>query len=168
MSKLLQVFRAKPNPAGRDKVYGAPRPEQLLGEWVDIRNTGTEAIPFSAISLSHTLFDNQCNNTGRAEIYWSGGGSNVLAVGQVVRVHTGNRLDAHLMNASDKLGCNWHGYADRSNFVLNNSCGDIITATWTDSFGTRQRDTVSYSRNQPEGAILERGKGLVVVSYSRY
>lgn len=163
----MQIVRAKPNPAGRDKVYGVPKPEQLLGEWVDIRNTGTEAIPFSSISLSHTLFDNQCNNTGRVEPYWSGG-SEFLAVGQVIRVHTGKLSDKHLMNPADGQGCNWHGYANRENFVLNNACGDVITATWTDSFGSTQRDTVSYNRNQPEGAILERGKGLVVVSYSRF
>lgn len=166
MSKLLQIVKAKPNPAGRDKVYGVPKPEQLLGEWVDIKNVGTESIPFSEISLSHTLFDNSCNNTGRVEPYWkSSGGS--LEVGQVIRVHTGKQSDSHLMNINDKLGCNWHGYANRENFVLNNACGDIITVTWTDSFGATQRDSVSYNRNQPEGAILERGKGLTVVSYSR-
>lgn len=167
MSRKLEIVKAKPNPAGKDKVYGTPKPEQLLGEWVDIKNTGTESIPFSVISLSHTLFDNRCNNTGRIEPYWKSSGD-YLAVGQTIRVHTGKKSDSHLMNQIDRAGCDWHGYANRENFVLNNACGDIITVTWTDSFGTTQRDTVSYSRNQPEGAILERGKGLTVVSYSRF
>ena len=166
MSKVLEIIKAKPNPAGKDKVYGTPRPEQLLGEWVDIKNVGTEPIQFSKMSLLHTLFDNYCNNTGRVDPYWSGG-SEFLAVGQIIRVHTGRISDKHLMNPADGLGCNWHGYANRDNFVLNNSCGDIITIAWTNSFGSTQRDTVSYSRNQPEGAILERGKGLTVVTYTR-
>jgi hypothetical protein len=164
MSKVLQIWKAKPNPAGKDKVLGTPKAEQLLGEWVDIKNTGTEPIRFSEMSLSHTLYDRHCNKTGRTEQYWSGGGDNSLSPGQVVRIHTGRASDEHLMNPKDKENRDWKGFANRDNFVLNNVCGDVISVTWRDASGVRW-DTASYDRNQPEGEILHRqGSKLVVVA----
>lgn len=168
MSKNLQITQAKPNPAGKDKVGNYPKAEQLLGEWVDIKNTGTEAIPFSAISLSHTIFDAYCRNTGRVEVYWTGGNDSLLP-NQIVRVRTGRFNDRHLISPADDLGNNWNAFANRDNFVLNNRCGDVITVTWINSFGSRQLDTVSYDGNQPEGAILRRsGNKLVLVNTSGY
>jgi hypothetical protein len=48
----LQVYRAKPNPAGKDKTgSGIPKPEQLVAEWVDIENVGSESIRFQYSNL---------------------------------------------------------------------------------------------------------------------
>lgn len=167
MSKILQIIAAKPNPAGKDKLYGTPRPEQLLGEWVDIQNTGTEPLRFSDMAVSHTLFDDRCQNTGRSERYWSGSGVQLLAPGQAVRVHTGRLRDQHLMLPADNQGAYWHAYANRDNFVLNNRCGDIVTVAWTDALGRTLTDTASYAPSQPEGAVLKRvGDRLVQTSNS--
>ena len=164
MSKILQITQAKPNPAGKDKAGNYPKAEQLLAEWVDIKNVGTEAIPFSSISLSHTLFDDRCQNTGRTDVYWTGGSDSLLP-NKVVRVRTGRIRDKHLINPSDDVGNNWNGFANRDNFVLMNRCGDILTVTWIGDFGSRKSDTVSYEGNQPEGAILRRsGNKLVLMS----
>nr|MDQ3919490.1 lamin tail domain-containing protein [Acidobacteriota bacterium] len=90
MSKLLQVYQAKPNPAGKDATGGgSAKPEQLLGEWVDIKNVGTEPVDLSKVELRHTLFGSRCEPTGRTEAYWSG--LSELRPGQAVRVHTGRR-----------------------------------------------------------------------------
>jgi hypothetical protein len=166
MSKILQITQAKPNPVGKDKAGNYPKPEQLLAEWVDIKNVGTEAVAFSSISLSHTLFNDQCQNTGRTDVYWTWASStDSLLPNQMIRVRTGRFRDKHLISPSDDTGNNWNGFANRDNFVLNNRCGDILTVTWTGDFGSRKSDTVSYDRNQPEGAILRRsGNKLVLVS----
>lgn len=167
MSKILQIVKAKPNPAGKDKVFGTPKAEQLLSEWVDVKNVGTESIQFSSMSLTHTEFNNLCRATGNVDTYWKSSGDKFLQPGQVIRIHTGRLSDEHLMNPNDKKGCDWHGYANRGNFVLNNACGDILTVAWRDSYGVMQKDTVSYDPNPPEGAILERkGNKLVVNVYS--
>lgn len=156
MSKKLLITQAKPNPIGKDKTSsGQSKPEQLLGEWVDIKNIGTEAILLSSIELYHTMFDDECKTTGRIEKYWSGS-DNELNPDQTIRVHTGKYSDRHLMAEIDRKGVEWHGYANRDNFVLNNRCGDRITVTWLDSNNKRASDTAYYRPNPPEGAILRR------------
>lgn len=168
MSALLRITQAKPNPLGKDKTpSGSARPEQLLGEWVDIENVGNEAVTFSKIQLSHTLFDNRCNSTGRTETYWTGSGTDALRPGQVIRIHTGRSADSSLMLPADRGSVAWHGYANRSNFVLNNRCGDTIAVTWRDAYGGSSQDQVSYDPNPPEGAVLTRvGNRLVSLAVS--
>ena len=34
------VYRAKPNPAGKDRSQGSPLGSQLVAEWVDLKNNG--------------------------------------------------------------------------------------------------------------------------------
>lgn len=149
---------------GKDKVAGSPLPEQLLGEWVDIKNAGSESVAFSTMELRHTLFDSNCKNTGRTDPYWTGGSVGYLASGQIIRVHTGRLSDQGRMNPADAAGTDWHGYAGRDNFVLNNRCGDIVRITWTDGAGKRWFDEASYDPNQPEGAILHRSGNKLVLA----
>ena len=157
MSTQLQVFRAKPNPIGKDKTSGGiPKPEQLLGEWVDFKNIGTESVPFSSMELSHALYGPRCEVTGRRESYWSGGGVNSLTPGEMLRIHTGQKAHESLMSPEDRGVVAARGFAERSNFVLNNQCGDVIAIAWHDGRGNRYSDTASYRANQPEGAILTR------------
>lgn len=163
MSRILQIIQAKPNPAGKDKAGNIPKPEQLLAEWVDIKNVGTEAVPFSTISLSHTLFDANCRNTNETEVYWNGG-SKFLQPDKTIRVRTGKHKDKHLINSSDDSGNDWNGYANKNNFVLNNRCGDTITLVWTNAVESPLSDTVSYDANQPEGAILRRSGNKLVLA----
>jgi hypothetical protein len=165
MSKQLQITQAKPNPIGKDKTSsGLAKPEQLLGEWVDVRNVGTEAIRFSSMTVSHTLYNDRCQTTGRTEDYWSGSDKELLP-GQVIRIHTGRISDEHLMAAADRQGVDWHDYANRDNFVLNNRCGDRITVTWLDGYGRRVSDAAYYRPNPPEGVVLRRhGDALEPVS----
>ena len=156
MSKALQITQAKPNPFGKDKTSsGQSKPEQLLGEWVDVKNIGTEPIQFSSMTLNHTLFDSTCQTTNRTEKYWWGGDKQLLP-GQVIRIHTGNFKDKHLMAEADKVGVEWHGYADRDNFVLNNRCGDRIFVIWPDANGRTASDVTYYRPDPPEGAVLRR------------
>ena len=164
MSTQLQIFRAKPNPFGKDKtIGGVAKPEQLLGEWVDIRNIGTESVRFSSMQLSHTLYTSRCEETGRTDVYWSPGGTESLAPGRQIRVYTGRRGDEAVMKPEDKAP-DWKGFAERSNFVLNNTCGDVIKVVWTDGAGNRWSDTAAYQPSPPEGAVLTRAGNMLVTS----
>jgi hypothetical protein len=157
MSTILQVSQAKPNPLGKDKTSGGvPKPEQLIGEWVDIKNIGTEPMKFSSMALHHTLFTQRCENTGKTEQYWTGSGEDALKPGEVLRVYTGKKQYEHLMTSEDRGTVKWRVFAGKDNFVLNNRCGDTLYVTWRDASSKSQQDSASYDREQREGAILIR------------
>lgn len=164
MSSILWIAQAKPNPAGKDKTsYGSPKPEQLLGEWVDIENIGTEPVRFSTMKLFHTIFTDRCEPTGRTEDYWSDNGTASLSPGETLRVHTGMKKDESLLSLADRRTVNWRAFAGKDRFVLNNRCGDAITVTWQDGNGKAWKDTASYRPNAPEGAVLRRAGGNIMV-----
>lgn len=163
MSTILRISQAKPNPLGKDKTgSGVPKPEQLLGEWVDIKNIGTEPVKFSSIALHHTLFNQKCETTGKTEQYWSCSGGDALKPGEVLRVYTGKKQDEYLMTTQDRGSVNWRAFAEKGNFVLNNKCGDTIYVTWRDSSGSSNQDSASYDPEPREGAILTRQGGKLV------
>jgi len=156
MSSLLEVYRAKPNPAGKDRTRSGPIPQQLVAEWVDIKNVGTESVRFSSMELHDTTFGPGCRVDG-TERYWSGGGNELLAPGQILRVHTGSKQYQSTLSAEDRgSDVNWSAFAERGNFVLNNDCGDVITVIWADGAGKRWKDSAGYDPNPPEGAVLYR------------
>lgn len=158
----LQITQAKPNPAGKDAIgSGAPTPEQLLGEWVDLKNIGADSVHFSTIQLRHSLFDERCHATGVTELYWQGGSADFLKPGQVLRIHAGQQMDGGAMAAEDQTGADWHGYTETDEFALNNVCGDKIIATWRDAFDHSFQDWVCYAPHPPEGAILTRSGNLL-------
>lgn len=75
---------------GKDRPqYGAIPAEQLLAEWVDLKNVGDAAVSLSVLNLANLRFDDHCRQTGGPSIYWTGSSTGVLGVGQVIRVHTG-------------------------------------------------------------------------------
>lgn len=170
MSKQLQIFRAKPNPAGKDKSGNNPKPEQLLGEWVDIKNVGDEPVGFGSMTLTHTLFNDYCQLTGKVETYFRGSSTDhqVLSPGQVLRIHTGRKLDENRMKDEDKVGRDWWNFANSDRFKLNNKCGDTLVVTWTDSYGRTLQDAAEYDRNQPEGAVLVRSGSKLVRAAAGY
>jgi hypothetical protein len=153
MSRILQITQEKPNPAGKDKAGDIPKPEQLLAEWVDIKNVGIEAVPVSSISLSHTLFDRKWRNTNQTEVYRTGGNES-LQPNKAVRVRTGNFKDKNLINPSDDTGNDWNSFANKDNFVLNNRCGDTITVVWTNAVESKLSDTAPYDANQPKARFF--------------
>ena len=71
MSSYLQISRTKPNPIGKDKTSGGiPKPALLLGEWVDIKDIGTEPVRFSSMRLSHATYGRRFEETG-TETHWA-------------------------------------------------------------------------------------------------
>src|SRR6476620_535239 len=162
MSTYLQIYRTKPNPIGKDKTrVGIPKPEQLLGEWVDIKNIGTEPVRFSSMRLSHATYGRRCEEIG-TETYWAPDDTQALYPGGQVRVYTGRSADKTSMRPEDRAP-DWTSFAEHSNFVLNNDCGDVLTISWTDNSGNRS-DTASYRANPPEGVVLTRVSYLLVPS----
>jgi hypothetical protein len=163
MARNLQIFRAKPNPLGKDKFgSGVPRPEQLLGEWIDLKNIGNEAVPFHGIKVYHVAFDSRCQVVEKTRLYYECWYGNSLEPGEIARLFTGRERDKHLMAEADKNGVNYYLFANKDNFVLNNRCGDNLLLTWSASFGSNASDSAGYAPNPPEGVVLQRRGHLLV------
>ena len=164
MNNTLFIQRAKPNPLGKDTSHHVPKPEQLQGEWVVLLNSGGVALNLGNYSLANRQFDSHCVPKPQPEIYWSGDPTKILAPGENVRIHTGRSADWWAAQAEDKTGVNYHSFAERGSFVLNNRCGDTISLWTKDRAGNWQCvDSATYDPNPPEGAILERSGSKLVV-----
>lgn len=176
MSWAITISRAKPNPAGKDSGWGANREQQLLGEWVDLVNTGDAEVRLSTLHLANTQFSQFCQPVRENVVYWSGRADQVLKPGQTLRVHTGRSSYASLMAYDDASGPQLHSalayanagviihaFAESGNFVLNNRCGDVISVLWKGNDGAwHSEDRVKYAPNPQEGRILVRqGEWLV-------
>jgi len=162
----LQIIQAKPNPAGKDTSKdqngsGSNRPEQLFGEWVDVKNVGNDEVHFPTMQVRHAIFDETCHTTGALELYWIAANYDFLQPGQVLRIHAGRRKDAHLMSAEDQTGADWHGYAESDDFILNNRCGDKIVLSWQDASDHIHQDWACYAPNPPQELILKRSGNLL-------
>src|SRR5262245_13763526 len=157
----IQIIQAKPNPAGKEKGKdGTPDPVEILGEWVDLKNMGTESIRFSTIQVRHMLFDDACFVTA-PELYWAGDTEGFFKPGQVLRIHSGKESDAHLMASEDQADADWHVYTGSDSFILSNRCGDRISATWRDPYNQSFFDWICYPPHPPENEILKRSGNLL-------
>lgn len=156
MSWKIEIHRAKPNPTGKDKAGNIPIASQLLGEWVDLKNTGDAPVALSTLHLANTEYNEHCVAKPNPVTYWNGEAGVSLQPGEVLRVHTGRKRDASLMAAEDKSGVHKHSYADKGSFVLNNRCGDNLSVWWKHGDTWNKDDSAGYSPNPPEGKILNR------------
>ena len=158
MSWKIEICRAKPNPVGKDRAaWGSPRQEQLLGEWVDLRNIGDTPVTLSTIHLGDIEFSQNCIPAKNSTIYWKGSSTQSLSPQQILRVHAGKSLYSSSMLDEDRVGAHLHAYAEKGNFVLNNRCGDVISVWWIGNDGKwHEEDKANYDPNLPEGAILTR------------
>lgn len=157
MSWKIEIHRAKPNPTGKDANRHGPLESQLVGEWADLKNVGDASVSLNHLHLAHSTYASHCVVKTRAEIYWNGSASQVLAPGQIVRVHTGRSIYSSLMATEDREGADFHAYADRSTFVLNNDCGDELTVWWKSSTDAwQEEDSAKYGSRPVEGKILVR------------
>ena len=147
MTKLT-TWRAKPNPAGRDKIHGVPTAKQLNGEWAEIKNTSAATMDLSGLQLSHTLYDKEGRPEQKPEVYWTAKKGLQLTANGVLRVHTGHQSGG--LNLEDEAGADQHAYAEHGNFKLNNKEGDKLYLS------TSTPDSAYYDQNVREGAVLTR------------
>lgn len=104
MSWKIEIHRVKPNPAGKDRVAGSAKPEQLLGEWVDLKNIGDASVSLATLQLANNEFDANCKVTKEAVIYWNGRSGDTLQAGKILRVHTGKSSDSAVLKPENRDG----------------------------------------------------------------
>lgn len=146
----LSVTRAKPNPAGKDRVGRTlTPPAQLAGEWVDIRNTGFAAVPLGNLELYHLAYHSTGAVTWESVIKFSGS----LPGGQTMRIHSGEPIPLWQMRPEDRDGVDHHLFSNK-NYVWNNDKPD--TAGIWNRVSQEWIDKANYAAYPGEGRILNR------------
>lgn len=167
MAKII-VYRAKPNPLGKDKFHNFPLLHQLQGEWVDLYNNSGGRLNLSGVSLDHSAFGANCGGRHNAA-YWQDKEGLVLEPGEILRIHTGRAGDASHMAEEDRIGVHKHRWAEHGSFKLNNgACGDTLTIWCYNGSKHELIDQVSYAPYPPEGAVLIREGDKLVVRVQSY
>lgn len=148
--KDLTVLRAKPNPVGKDRLGQYAPNTQLVGEWVDVKNTSGKNLRMSGVKVYDHTFNNTCGDQGKRLIYTFP--VYTLKAGHVVRIHSGDKVPVSSLPYIDREGADAHAFTSYS-YVWNNSCGDTAEIR-TSSDGLV--DHASYGSNPVEGKILKR------------
>lgn len=146
--KILRVVRAKPNPAGKDRIGTITPKKQLAAEWLDFKNAADESYELQGVSLHHIAYQPGCRDGKWAEIMSFKG---ALRPGEVVRVHSGPEIPLSEMYPEDAAGATYHLFTG-NNYVWNNDCGDTA-GLWD---GKVWIDAASYDPYPVEGKILTR------------
>lgn len=150
---MLQVIKAKPNPAGKDRRGRLLISQtQLGGEWVDIKNISTLNYPLKFIKIYHLAYTNGISKPALLKDFSRTIFNLVLPPGGVMRIHSGNGPESLLLPI-DKQGANIH-YFTRKNYVWNNDKTDkpII-------YDSKNKKTIDYAYYDPfpgDGKILTR------------
>lgn len=152
----LIITKAKPNPAGKDRVgRNLTLADQLAAEWVDIKNTGGTAVDLSSVELYHWAYP----LLRQPEWELVTGFSGVLNAGQTVRVHSGNPISLTQMRVEDKSGAEHHVFT-RKNYVWNNDKADHPLLWY--KISRQELDRTSYDAPTQNGKVLMRiGSKLV-------
>ncbi len=144
----LRIIKAKPNPAGKDRIGNLAPQSQLAGEWVDIRNNGSSPMDLSNIELYHWAYR---KSEPGWELVMNFKGS--LPAGEIMRIHSSGKIPIEQLVPIDRQGADHHLFSG-SGYVWNNDKEDKPTL-WNKA--TREYvDRTSYDAYPPEGKILQR------------
>lgn len=158
----IQIIRAKPNPLGRDRLGRTVPSSQLAGEWIDIKNVGTEVYGFKSIVLEHVAYPPGFPY-GQWERVIDLTPAGSLAVNQTLRVHSGGRIDLSLLHQVDIQGAELHIFTGKS-YVWNNDRSDTARLMFYPASPNLPFcvDQAGYTLAPREGAILQRRGNLLV------
>lgn len=141
---MLQVIKAKPNPAGKDRSPGLLTTQSRLGaEWIDIKNIGSVGYPLKNIQIHHLAYTNGKTEWKLLKDFNSSLLIPGLPSGIVMRIHSGSG-PLSVLFPEDVQGASRH-YFTGKNYVWNNdkidrpmiynsNSKDIIDQTYYDAF----------------------------------
>jgi hypothetical protein len=155
---MLRIVQAKPNPVGKAAAWaGGVRAEQVLSEWVDVKNIGVSPVQIATICLGHLPINGQTKEIllAQTRVYWQGEGSTVLNPNKVLRVFTGRRQDQAVV-ALEVCGTDLIEFADQPGFVLDAWGAEILVVTWQTWRNEIRMDKAYYRPRPPEGVVLRR------------
>ncbi len=146
----LLLTKAKPNPAGKDRLGRIFTPvAQFAAEWVDFQNTTKSPININEVQMYHIEY----LQNGSTEWELVTDLSGTLPAGEIVRVHSGNPIPLTQMNYEDRIGANYHVFTGK-NYVWNNNRIDK-PSLWYKPM-KQWLDQADYDAPVGEGRILNR------------
>jgi hypothetical protein len=153
----LQINKAKPNPAGKDKNrFGHATPAQLGGEWVDIRNSGSNPVTLDGLELWHLEYP----TTGEPKLALVCTLYATLGAFETLRVHSGVKVSLAELYSQDVNGAEWHQFTSENRYVWNNDRRDT-PVVWNRAKNA-DVDRTYYDADPPEGVMLVRsGEKLI-------
>ena len=155
----LTITQAKPNPSGKDRLGSYVPSSQLVGEWVDFKNTSDELCPLNNIELQHIAYTPSYPNGVWDKVMCFSGN---LGVGQVVRVHSGGKkIPLETLAPEDFIGANYHLFTGK-NYVWNNNRSDSPRLVLKQNGQVFEINKATYSAYLPEGKILRRVGGQLI------
>ena len=155
---MLKTIRLKPNPTGKDRTRHGATAAQLAAEWVDIQNTGKQAVDVTGVVVMHVAY-----RPGASQGHWEKVLSLpkvVLASGRVIRIHAGQTRPAGVIRPEDLAGADIHLFTGEDRYIWNNDradCSSLWLPGKNDPF-----DKAWYAEKPAEGAILLRSGDWLV------
>jgi hypothetical protein len=146
----LLITKAKPNPAGKDRVGQFFTPAtQLAAEWVDFQNITATPINITGVQMYHLAYLQNGSTEWELAIELSG----TIQSGEIVRVHSGNPIPLAQMNYEDQTGANYHVFTGK-NYIWNNHRIDRPGLWYKPN--RQWIDQTDYDAPVGEGRILQR------------
>lgn len=150
---MLQVIKAKPNPAGKDKAGRFLLSNKQLGaEWIDIKNTGTAGQSLKDMQIYHVVYRNGGTEWGLLKDFNGSELITALPVGTIMRIHSGSG-PLSVLSIEDAQGANRHFFTGKG-YVWNNDKIDR-PMIW-DKVKEVVVDQTYYDAPVPDGKILVR------------
>lgn len=150
----LKIIKAKPNPAGKDRIKNFALQTQLAGEWVDIQNNGNSPVDLTNVELYHWAYKQPEDGWGLVMNF-----SGELPAGEIMRIHSSGKIPIEQLALIDKQGAEYHLFSG-SGYVWNNDKEDKPTL-W-DKKIEKYIDVTSYDAYPPEGKVLKRVNSKLV------
>lgn len=144
----LQIIKAKPNPAGKDRIGNFSPQSQLAGEWVDIQNIGSQPVDMANFKLYHWAY-----KIPKSEWEIVTDFQGILPIGEIVRIHAGQSIPLNQLHSEDIAGAQHHVFSEKG-YVWNNDNADY-PSIWNVA-GKKWIDQSEYDSFPEEGRILQR------------
>lgn len=146
----LLITKAKPNPAGKDRIGRFfTLTTQLAAEWVDFQNVTQTPINLDGVQMYHLAYLSNGFTEWELAMDFSG----TLPRGEIIRVHSGNPISIIQMNPEDRDGANYHLFTGK-NYIWNNNKVDEPSLWYKPS--KQWVDQTKYDTPVSEGRILIR------------
>jgi hypothetical protein len=150
---MLQVIKAKPNPAGKDKTGRFLLSSKQLGaEWIDIKNIGTAGQSLKNIQIYHVVYRDGSVEWELLKDFDNFESTPALPVGTIARIHSGSG-PLTILDPEDVQGANRHFFTGKG-YVWNNN--EIDRPMIWDKAKEVVVDQTYYDAPVPDGKILVR------------
>lgn len=116
----LLIYKAKPNPIGKDRIHNIIPALQLAGEWIDIYNPSMFGVSLTQVELQHVAYTLAYPNGVWEKVFFTNW---TLPSRSILRIHSGGQVPIEQLPLVDTAGANYHAFTGKG-YVWNNDKND--------------------------------------------